>query len=98
MGLLTKAGHDVLTPATARTAGKSDPVHLACAIREGRVCISKNYRDFDELHSLVIEAKGHHPGILHNDLSPRGIVRAIRNVEKAGVAIVDQYLVLNHWR
>ena len=51
-------------------------------------------------------AQLHHPGILvvrrdndtSRDLKPAGIVRAIRNLEAAGVPIADQYIILNHWR
>jgi hypothetical protein len=31
-------------------------------------------------------------------LKPAGIVRAIRNLEAAGVPIADRYIILNHWR
>jgi hypothetical protein len=62
--LLQKAGHDVATPTGAGTLGRSDAVQLACAIRERRACLSRNYEDFEELHLLIAESQGHHPGIL----------------------------------
>jgi predicted nuclease of predicted toxin-antitoxin system len=104
--LLRNARHDVQVPADVGLAGRSDAVHLAHAIREGRVCLSRNYRDFEELHLLVLQAQGHHPGILlvrrDNDpkrnLSARDIVRAVRNLEAANVPLADQCYVLNPWQ
>ena len=32
------------------------------------------------------------------DLTPKGIVAAIRKLEAAGVPIANEYIVLNHWR
>src|SRR5439155_2598756 len=77
--LLRQAGHDVELPADAGLAGKDDPVHLTHAIEVDRVCLSQNYRDFENLHNLVIRSGGHHPGIFmvrrdndpRRDLSPR---------------------------
>jgi hypothetical protein len=68
--------------------------------------LSRNYRDFEFLHLLVLETGGHHPGILmvrlendaRRDLKPRAIAKAIANVETAKVPLTDQYIVLNHWR
>src|SRR5262245_29584857 len=104
--LLRKAGHDVQVPADVGTSGKEDPVHLTYSIREGRVFLSKNYKDFELLHLLVRQAQGYHPGILvvrqdndpTRDLTPRGIVRAIRNLLAAGVPVADEYIILNAWK
>jgi len=104
--LLQKAGHDVSTPAATGTLGKSDAVQLACAIREKRACLSRNYDDFEELHLLMAEGQGHHFGILivrgendpTRDMTPKGIVAAIRKLEASGVPIENEYIVLNQWR
>lgn len=104
--LLQKAGHDVSTPAAAGVQGRADAVQLACAIREQRACISRNYGDFEELHLLLAEAHGRHFGILivrqendpTRDLTPKGIVAALRKLESAGVPVDNEYIVLNHWR
>jgi len=32
------------------------------------------------------------------DLTPKGIKAAIRKLEAAAVPIVNEYIVLNHWR
>ena len=104
--LLRREGHIVLLPADFGIMGKKDPVHLRLAIRESAVFLSHNYEDFELLHDLLLEGQGHHPGILvvrkdndpSRDLKPAGIVRAIRNLEAAGVPVADQYIILNHWR
>src|SRR5205807_2657579 len=91
--LLQKVGHDVTTPTGAGILGRADAVQLACAIREHRACLSRNYEDFEELHLLIAEAQGNHFGILivrrendpTRDLTPRGIVAAIRKLEAAAV-------------
>ena len=104
--LLRNAGHDVELPHDAGLSGEADPVHLTHAITDGRVFLTKNYRDFEYLHNLIVVAQGHHPGILvvrqdndpKRDLTPGGIVRAIAKLEAAGVPIADSYHILNHWR
>jgi len=61
---LIDAGHDVLTPRAAGTAGHADPVHFMHAIRTGRVLLTYPHEDFTLLNELVLLAGGHHPGIL----------------------------------
>ena len=83
-----------------------DPVHLTHAIRNGRQCLTRNYEDYEVLHNLIMQAQGKHPGILvvrrdndpTRDLTPKGIVAAIRKLEAVGVPIENEYIVLNHWR
>jgi hypothetical protein len=104
--LLRKAGHDVEAPAGAGMLGRSDPVQFTFAIHDSRLCLTANYRDYEELHLLVQEARGDHKGILvvrqdndpARDLTPKGIVAAIRKLEAAGVPIGNEYIILNHWR
>ena len=105
--LLRRDGHDVQVPADVGRAGSSDQVHLAHAIRDRRAVLTRNYKDFEELDDLVVAAAtGHHGGILvvrydnnpRNNMSPGDIARAVRNLEKAGVAIADSYYELNHWQ
>jgi hypothetical protein len=104
--VLRKAGHDVQAPADIGLSGKPDAVHLRHAIWDGRVCLTRNYRDFENLHLLVMQAQGHHPGILvirrdddtRRNLSPADVVRAIRNLLAAGVPIGDEYIILNAWQ
>lgn len=105
--LLRRAGHDVRIPADVGMAGSSDHVHLAHAIRDNRAVLTRNYRDFEPLHDLVVlAARGHHAGILavryddnkKHKMSSADIVRALRNLEKSGVPIADVYHELNHWQ
>jgi predicted nuclease of predicted toxin-antitoxin system len=104
--LLRKAGHDVHLPNEIGMMGQPDPVHLTRAIRDGRVCVTKNYDDYWLLHVLLMQGNGSHPGIVvirqendpTRDLSSKGIVAAIRKLEAAGVPIENEYIVLNHWR
>jgi predicted nuclease of predicted toxin-antitoxin system len=103
---LRRAGHDVRTPAEAGLAGANDPVHFRQAICEGRSLLSRNYDDFKELHLLVRDAKGRHPGILmirqddpkKRNMKPHDIVRALRKLEAAGATIANEYIILNHWQ
>jgi hypothetical protein len=104
--LLRNDGHDVETPAGAGLMGEADPVQLTYAIKEDRVFLTRNYGDFEDLHNLIRVARGHHAGILvirrdnnpRRNMMPRDIVRALRNLEAAGVPIADQYIVLNGWQ
>lgn len=104
--LLRREGHAVFLPSDFGLAGSKDPVHLSKAIREQLVLLSHNYDDFEVLHELLMDGQGHHPGILvvrqdndpKRDMRPPLIVRAIRNLEAAGVPIADRYTILNHWR
>jgi hypothetical protein len=106
IGQLRGAGHDVQSPADVGLSGQDDSVHLRQAVREQRVLATRNYRDFKNLHDLVIDAQGHHPGILvvrkdndpKRDLKVSGIVRAIGNLLASAIVIADQYIILNHWR
>jgi Domain of unknown function (DUF5615) len=90
--LLQKAGHDVEIPSGAGTLGRSDPVQLTFSIHESRVCLTANYED----HSGVLVVR--HDNDPARDLTPKGIVAAIRKLEAAGVPIAGEYVVLNHWR
>jgi len=104
--LLAQAGHDVLLPAEVDMAGAQDPVHLTFAIREQCVLLTGNYGDFEDLHDLLTQGRGHHPGIIvvrrdndpRRDLTPRGIVHAITKLVAAKIPVADQFVILNHWR
>lgn len=80
--------------------------HLTYSVKEDRVLLTGNHRDFLNLHNLVVQVRGHHPGILvvrrdndpKRDLTPTGIVRALRKLLAAQVPVADQYIILNHWR
>jgi predicted nuclease of predicted toxin-antitoxin system len=103
---LRRAGHEVQIPVDAGLAGQPDPVHLRQAIHDNRVLLSRDHRDFVLLHALLGEARGHHPGILvirrdndpRRNMTPRDVVRALRNLEAASVPIANEYIVLNAWQ
>ena len=103
---LRRAGHDVRTPAEAGLVGAPDAVHFRRAIQEDRALLSRNYDDFEDLHKLIMETQGHHPGVLlvrrdndpRRNMKPRDVVRALRNLEASGQPIRDGCLTLNQWR
>lgn len=104
--MLSTAGHDVQRPGDVGLVGHLDAIHLTHAIEEGRACLTRNYDDFLALHHLVEKSHGRHAGILvvrqdndpSRDLTPKGIVAAIRKLEASGVPVENEYIVLNHWR
>jgi hypothetical protein len=96
----------VQIPSDVGLRGRRDSTHLRHAVGEQRVVLSQNYKDFEELHELIMDTQGHHPGILvvrrdnnpKRDLDERGIVRALGKLIAAGFPMADEYQVLNHWR
>jgi predicted nuclease of predicted toxin-antitoxin system len=104
--VLRHARHDVLRPADAGLSGADDAVHCTCAIRENRVTLTRNYRDFQNLHNLIMQAQGHHPGILlvrrddnsKRNMAPQDIARALQNLAAAGLVNVDRCFELNPWQ
>ena len=106
MRLLISAGHNVEIPSDIGLVGRSDPGHFRYSISANRVLLSGNHRDFRELHDLIFQAGGAHPGILivrrdndrRRDLTPRGIVTAISHLLDAGVPFENEFIILNHWR
>ena len=103
---LRRAGHDVRTPAEAGLSGAPDSVHFRRAVLEARMILTRNYDDFKDLHSLIIDAGGGHPGVLimrrdnpkRRNLKPHDVVRALRKLEMVGASIADQCDELNHWQ
>jgi predicted nuclease of predicted toxin-antitoxin system len=104
--VLRRAGHDVQLPGDVGLSGKTDPEVFRHTIVADRVLLSRNFRDFELLHRLVLASGGHHPGILverfdnnpNHKLLPGDIVRALRNVEAAGFVMTDEYQILNLWQ
>lgn len=101
-----RAGHDAQLPSDIGMVGAPDAVHLTQAIGDVRVCPTRNHDDFWILHNLLKQALGHHHGIIvvrqdndpTRDMSPKGIVSAIRKIGTAGAPIADEFIILNHWR
>ena len=103
--LLRNAGHTVVRPRDAGTTGEDDDVHLAYAVRNGFVLITKNPADFLALHNL----DPNHPGIfavyqdndITRDMSDAEIVGAIGKIEATvphGYPIAGEFHTLNNWR
>ena len=102
--LLSEAGHDVAVPADAQPplTGADDDVHFAHARATGRVILTLNPRDFQDLH----DQEPDHPGILAvyqdnnpaKDMSYRQIAQAIANLERTGVTIAGGFWPLNIYR
>jgi hypothetical protein len=100
--LLRAAGHRVVAPMEAGTSGKADEVHLQFAASQGLVLLTKNPDDFSQLH----EASPDHAGILviyqdndpDRDMAYLEVVRAIGNLERAGITLSKSFHILNAWR
>jgi predicted nuclease of predicted toxin-antitoxin system len=99
---LRQAGHQVVHPAQAGISGEKDPVHFAYAKTHALVLITKNPKDFLDLHNY----DANHAGILAiyqdndvtRDMNHAEITQAIANLEAAGVVLEGHFHVLNHWR
>lgn len=104
--MLRLAGRDVVIPANFGQSGAHDPVHLWVALLDQRTLLTRNNRDFEELHELIRDSGGHHSGVFvvcrendpTRDMKVAQIVRAIAKLEAARVPIADELIVLNHWR
>jgi len=100
--LLEAASHQVTTPQQAGTTGREDEVHFRYAAANSLILLTRNPDDFLELH----QKDSQHAGILlvypdndpDRDMSHAEIVRAIANLEQAGIAFVGSCHVLNAWR
>jgi predicted nuclease of predicted toxin-antitoxin system len=104
--MLRRAGHQVTLPTDLGLVSAMDPRHLASCAGHGRALITKDHDDFLDLHDLVQATRGRHADILvvrsdndpGRDMTDREIVRALANLEGAGMAIENEYHILNHWR
>lgn len=100
--LLKIAGHDVVTINELELAGSDDTIVLDCARKQERVLLTQNCRDFEALHQL----NSSHSGILaiyqdnysSKDMRLKDIVKAISNLEVAGIPLANQFISLNHWK
>ncbi|MGK7894319.1 MAG: DUF5615 family PIN-like protein, partial [Xenococcus sp. (in: cyanobacteria)] len=87
--LLLKAGHNVVTVNEAGLMSQPDGLVFNYAVENSRVILTHNCRDFEVIH----ENNLHHFGILaiykndeySKDMSFKEIVKAISNLEAAGI-------------
>jgi predicted nuclease of predicted toxin-antitoxin system len=106
LDVLRRAGNEAIVPIDVGNSGVSDPRHLAYAIRQAYSLLTRDQKDFTDLHQLVQASGGRHPGILiacydndpTRDLTNRGIVTAISKLQASGAPLNDQIHILNHWR
>jgi len=104
--MLKKAGHKVLRPADVGLFGASDPRHFQWAINHDHLVLTADRVDFLELHELLLDSGGEHPGVMvvrysddpKKDMKVAQIVRAVNNLAKSGLSTVNQFFVLNQWR
>lgn len=102
MQLLRAAGHYVVTPAEAGTSKVADQLHFRYALTHQLVLLTKDTMDFQSYH----DANPEHPGVLviyqdndpHRDMTYNDVVRAIANLENAGVELKGTFQSLNAWR
>ncbi|MEB3338751.1 MAG: DUF5615 family PIN-like protein [Leptolyngbyaceae bacterium] len=101
VNLLQAAGHDVITVNELGLMSRPDSVVLDHAKQEGRVLLTRNCNDFQELH----QANPRHAGILaiyqdpdpSKNMSYQTIVKAIANLEAADYSFENQFIILNQW-
>ena len=104
--LLRQDGHDVQIPADVNLSGGDDAMHLTQCISDGRTLLTGNYRDFENLHNLIMHAGGKHSGILvvrkdndpRRDMTTSQIVSAVAKLVLSGTEIETQFNILNYWR
>jgi hypothetical protein len=105
VGLLRKASHTVVLPYEVNRAGESDTPHHLFAVQQKLILVSRNRRDFQALHDLVIATGGSHPGIFivcfdndrTRDIKFKGIATSINKVERSGIPCENQVVILNQW-
>jgi predicted nuclease of predicted toxin-antitoxin system len=105
---LEAPGFRAVTPKEAGLLGAHDDEHLAYAATEGHVLLTKNPRDFWELHlaSGSSSEAPQHAGVLvvyldndpRKDMAPNEIAIAVRSLFDSGVPVTGEIHTLNHWR
>jgi predicted nuclease of predicted toxin-antitoxin system len=104
--LLRKAGYDTATCLELNAEGASDVVQFTQSSRDGRVILTRNHHDYEDLHDLVRAVHGRHLGILvvlsennkRRDMNEQQIVRAVDRLVSNGVPVENEINVLNHFR
>ena len=100
--LLRVSGHQVVTPADAGISAQSDEIHFQYAAQQGCVLLTRNPRDFALLHKACQDHADilaiYQDNDLDRDMSYAEIVKAIANLESAGVTLAGFFHNLNAWR
>ncbi len=100
--MLLKAGHQVVTPFEADTAGADDPIHFEYACQNKLIIVTKDPAHFEELY----QDNKNHSGIFaiyeeadrSKNMSYADIVRAINNLAVAELVFEGEFFTLNHWQ
>jgi predicted nuclease of predicted toxin-antitoxin system len=103
---MRSAGHDIVLATDIGLVSVHDARVMVWAVRENRSLLTRDHEDFAALHDLVMAVGGHHPGIVvvrfdndpRHNLTERGIVTSLGNLDLSGVVTANQIHVLNHWR
>lgn len=101
VNLLQIAGHDVVIVNPVNLMNQADSFGLDFARKNGRVLLTRNCKDFQELHQL----NPVHSGILAvyqgsdtaKNMSYQAITKAVANLAAAKYALEHQFVVLNQW-
>ncbi len=99
---LKSRGVDVITALEANRLGYSDEEQLIWATSQGRSLYSSNVRDFYYLHTLFLEQKRNHTGIIlvqQQRYSMGEIMRGILQLiaTKSAEEMIDQVEFLSAW-
>jgi hypothetical protein len=105
---LIRAGHRVTIPVDVEMREVGDEEHLAYVVQHGLVLLTKNPKDFVDLHDGLLAAGGGHAGILlvyqdndtTRDMSDADIVGAVAHVEEihGTTGLANQLFILNQFR
>jgi predicted nuclease of predicted toxin-antitoxin system len=103
---LQARGHDPVLAQDVGLLSTADARVMIWAIGQALPVLTRNARDFEDLHELVMAAGGHHPGLLivrfdsdpRHNMTEQGIAAAVSKLESSGLPIADQLYVLNQWR
>ena len=99
--MLIRANHNVITVNQVGLMSQEDAVVLNYARSDNRIVLTRNCRDFEDLH----QENPYHPGILaiyenkdySKDMSRVAIIRAIANLEASNIPLANQFISLNQW-
>lgn len=87
---LKRRGHDVVSAAEAGLAGLDDAQVLSCAVRDRRVVVTSNIKDFRPLHAAYLTMSNVHYGIV---MVPMGKYSQRRDQLGPLITALDQLLV-----
>ncbi len=103
---LRAQAHDPVLASDVGLLSVTDARVLIWAITQAVPVLTRDSKDFTDLHDLIMAAGGHHSGALivrfdndpRHNLTDRGIANAISKLESSDVPIPDRMHVLNQWR